>query len=44
MSTSQIVTLADEIVKGGSVKIPAMKFYEWDQVRWWIDYLKGYSL
>ncbi|ELJ3359163.1 hypothetical protein QQU05_004462 [Salmonella enterica] len=44
MSTRQIVQLADSLVKGWETKIPAMKFSEWDQFRWWLNYLQGYEM
>ncbi|EMR6708199.1 hypothetical protein WJU99_005551 [Salmonella enterica] len=48
MSTSQIVQLADSLVKGcASGKrtcIPAMKGNEWEQFRWWLNYLQGYEM
>ncbi|EOM8713464.1 hypothetical protein ACNCVN_004619 [Escherichia coli] len=44
MSTRQIVQLADSLVKGWETRIPAMTFSEWDQFRWWLNYLKGYEM
>lgn len=44
MSTRRIVRLAERLVNGECAKIPAMKATDWDQLRWWIDYLKGYAL
>ncbi len=37
MSTGQIVQLADSLVKGWETRIPAMKFTDWDQFRWWLN-------
>lgn len=44
MSTKQIVTLADQLVKGWEVKIPAMKGTDWDSLLWWLNHLKGHTL
>lgn len=44
MSTHQIVQLADSLVKGWETKIPAMKGEEWNQFRWWLNYLQGYAM
>lgn len=44
MSTGQIVQLADSLVKGWETRIPAMKFTDWDQFRWWLNYLQGYEI
>ena len=44
MSTRQIVQLADSLVKGWETRIPAMKFSEWDQFRWWLNYLQGFEM
>ena len=41
MSTRQIVQLADSLVKGWETRIPAMTCTEWDQFRWWLNYLQG---
>ncbi|WP_323839659.1 hypothetical protein [Photorhabdus africana] len=41
MSTHQIVQLADSLVKGWETRIPAMKGEEWNQFRWWLNYLQG---
>lgn len=44
MSTQQIVQVADSLVKGWETRIPAMKGTEWDQFRWWLNYLQGYAM
>lgn len=44
MSTYQIVQLADSLVKGWETRIPAMKGEEWNQFRWWLNYLQGYAM
>ena len=44
MSTHQIVQLADSLVKGRETRIPAMKGCEWEQFRWWLNYLQGYQM
>lgn len=48
MSTQQIVQIADSLVKGSAIgkrtRIPAMKGYEWEQFRWWLNYLQGYEM
>lgn len=43
MSMKQIITIADQLVKGWEVKIPAMKPHDWDELRWWMEHLRGYS-
>lgn len=44
MSTQQIVQVADSLVKGWETRIPAMNGREWEQFRWWLNYLKGYAM
>ncbi|WP_200896952.1 hypothetical protein [Erwinia tracheiphila] len=44
MSMQKIIAIADSLVKGWEVKIPALKATEWDELRWWLDYLKGYDI
>lgn len=44
MSMKEIVNLADSLVKGLEVKIPAMKPHEWDELRWWLNHLQGYAM
>lgn len=44
MSTNQIVQLADSLVKGWETRIPAMNGEEWNQFRWWLNYLQGYAM
>ena len=44
MSTQQIVQVADSLVKGKQTKIPAMNGEQWEQFRWWLNYLQGYSM
>ncbi len=43
MSMNKIVNIADALVKGWEVKIPAMKAHEWDELRWWLEHLRGYA-
>ncbi|OFC63199.1 hypothetical protein BBW68_06260 [Candidatus Erwinia dacicola] len=43
MSMNKIVNIADALVKGWQVKIPAMKSHEWDELRWWLEHLRGYA-
>ncbi|KML64937.1 hypothetical protein G032_20960 [Pectobacterium carotovorum subsp. carotovorum ICMP 5702] len=42
--TNEIVQLAQKIVNKQPVRIPAMKMHQWDDLRWWMDYLRGYAL
>ncbi|EIT7704624.1 hypothetical protein NBF49_004911 [Salmonella enterica] len=44
MSTHQIVQVADSVVKGKKTTIPAMNGEQWDQFRWWLNYLQGYEM
>lgn len=44
MSMERIVAIADSLVKGQPTVIPAMKPAQWDELRWWINYLNGYAL
>ncbi len=48
MSTAQIVQVADSLVKGiargKTTRVPAMKGREWEQFRWWLNYLQGYAM
>ncbi|HBY2168560.1 TPA: hypothetical protein MIR81_27545 [Klebsiella pneumoniae] len=43
MPMTKIVNIADALVKGWEVKIPAMKAHEWDELRWWLEHLRGYA-
>ncbi|WP_280514847.1 hypothetical protein [Candidatus Symbiopectobacterium sp. 'North America'] len=42
--TNEIVQVAKKLVNKQAVRIPAMKMHQWDELRWWVDYLQGYAL
>ena len=39
-----IIQLAKQLASGKQTRIPAMKAHAWDDLRWWVDYLRGYAL
>lgn len=39
-----LAVIALEIATGKMRRVPAMKFKEWDDFRWWLDYFRGYAL
>lgn len=43
MSMNRIIAIADQLVKGEAVKIPAMKATDWDELRWWLEHFRGYA-
>lgn len=44
MSTNPIVQAAQMLVKGEKTKIPAMNGEQWQEFRWWLNYLQGYNM
>lgn len=39
-----LAALALGVATGRLRRVPAMKFKQWDEFRWWLDYFSGYSL
>lgn len=44
MLTETMLQAAKLLVKGKKARVPAMNAEQWENFRWWLDYLQGYEM
>lgn len=44
MLTNPMLQAAVLLVKGQKATVPAMNGEQWENFRWWINYLQGYEM